>query len=63
LDSWLRDGGFDAGTHVKVIVVRDKLVITKDGNRARRDQEKKLAKLQSTVYTLQQELTQQGELF
>ena len=60
---WLRDGGFDAGTHVKVIVVRDKLVITKDGNRARRDQEKKLAKLQSTVYTLQQELTQQGELF
>jgi len=60
---WLRDGGFDAGTHVKVMVVRDKLVITKDGNRARRDQEKKLAKLQSTVYTLQQELTQQGELF
>ena len=60
---WLRDGGFDAGTHVKVMVVRDILVITKDGNRARRDQEKKLAKLQSTVYALQQELTQQGELF
>jgi hypothetical protein len=60
---WLRDGGFDAGTHVKVIVVRDKLVITKDGDRARRDKERKLEKLQSTVYTLQQELTQQGELF
>lgn len=60
---WLRDGGFEAGTHVKVNVVRDKLVITKDGNRARREQEKKLEKLKSMVYTLQQELNQQGELF
>lgn len=60
---WLREGGFDAGTHVKVNVVRDKLVITKDGERARREKQKKLEKLQSTVYTLQQELNQQGELF
>lgn len=45
---WLRDGGFDAGTHVKVMVVRDKLVITKDGNRARREKEKKLEKLKTT---------------
>ena len=60
---WLRDGGFEAGTHVKVNVVRDKLVITKDGDRARREQEKKLEKLKATIYTLQQELNQQGELF
>ena len=60
---WLREGGFEAGTYVKVNVVRDKLVITKDGNRARREKEKKLEKLKSTLYTLQKELNQQGELF
>ena len=60
---WLREGGFDAGTHVKVMVVRDILVITKDGDRGRRDMEKELEKLKSTVNALQQELNQQGELF
>ena len=59
---WLRDGGFDAGTHVKVMVVRDILVITKDGDRGRRDMEKELEKLKSTVYALQQELNRE-ELF
>ena len=60
---WLRDGGFEAGTHVKVNVVKNKLVITKDGDRARREKEKKLEKLKSTVLILQKELNQQGELF
>ncbi len=60
---WLRDGGFDAGTLVKVTVVRDILVITKDGDRVRRDKEKELEKIKSTIYKLQQELNQQEELF
>ena len=60
---WLRDGGFDAGTHVKVMVVRDILVITKDGDRGRRDLEKELEKLKSKVNALQQELNRQEELF
>jgi toxic protein SymE len=60
---WLRDGGFDAGTYVKVRVDKNQLVITKDPDRKKREKQKELKKLKSKISALQKDLNQQFELF
>ncbi|MBD3340433.1 MAG: type I addiction module toxin, SymE family [Candidatus Lokiarchaeota archaeon] len=63
---WMRDGGFEPGTFVKVLVMKDELVIKKDYGRhriERKRKEKELKRLKQQMRTLQFELNKQEELF
>ena len=56
---WLRDGGFLPGTRVNVLVLQDKLVVTKDVDfikKKKREMVEKLEQMRMEVSQLEQEL-------